>query len=144
MAQALKPLPIAYCLFPFRSDLLPRSNKSVSDLAPVQITDSHRTQNMRKGTCKNIDENIVSDHPIRSEYHSVEQLRHRTKTLITGDYLPDDIGQKGEIQISFALTHWIYLPSNPAHPPEWRKESELAFQLLMPQIVVNSLLVAIA
>ena len=143
MAQALKPLPIASFLFD-RICCPDRINR-YQIFQQYKVTDSHRTQNMRKGTCKNIDENIVSGDPTRCEYHSVEQLHcHRTKTLITGDYLPDDIRQKGEIQISFALTHWIYLPSDPTHPPEWRKESELAFQLLMPQIVVNSLLVAIA
>jgi hypothetical protein len=45
--------------------------------------------------------------------------------------------------ISFVLTHWVYLSSNPANPPEWRKASELTLQLLMPQIVVSSLLIEI-
>ncbi len=42
--------------------------------------------------------------------------------------------------ISFVLTHWVYLSSNISLPPEWKQESELALQHLMPQIVVSSLL----
>ena len=45
--------------------------------------------------------------------------------------------------ISFVLTHWVYLSSNVSLPPEWRQESELALQQLMPQIAVSSLLVEI-
>ncbi|WP_373547997.1 hypothetical protein [Chamaesiphon sp.] len=45
--------------------------------------------------------------------------------------------------ISFVLTHWVYLSSNPANPPEWKKESELALQQLMPHTVVSLLLVEI-
>jgi hypothetical protein len=45
--------------------------------------------------------------------------------------------------ISFVLTHWVYLSSNPANPPEWKKESELALQKLLPQTAVSLLLVEI-
>ena len=45
--------------------------------------------------------------------------------------------------ISFVLTHWVYLSSNVSLPPEWRQESSLALQQLMPQIAVSSLLVEI-
>jgi hypothetical protein len=45
--------------------------------------------------------------------------------------------------ISFVLTHWVYLSSNPANPPEWKKESELALQKLMPQTAVSLLLLEI-
>lgn len=45
--------------------------------------------------------------------------------------------------ISFVLTHWVYLSSTASTPPEWRRASELALQLLMPQIWVSSLLAVI-
>ena len=42
--------------------------------------------------------------------------------------------------IAFLLAHWLYLSPGSSAPPDWGKAAQLAFEVLLPQLVATRLL----